>query len=781
MSSGREPVSVAARPGPFPPGLGSRLSLAFALYLLLSIVVTLPMVLRLASDVPHDPGDPLLNTWILWWNAHHLPLSPGWWDGLFFYPASGTLAFSEHLLGLAPITTPIQWLGGSPLLAYNIALLLSFPLSGLAMHLLCLFLTRRHDLALIGGLAYAFAPYRMGRFDHIQTLSSYYMPLALLGLHAYRQSRRAGWLALFGAAWLMQSLCNGYYLVYFSVLVVLWLAWFGRDRGITVRVSIAWALAALPLVPILLQYGHWHAYYGVTRAMGEIERGSGDLTSFFQTFPWTACWPFLAGPRFPAIWLFPGLTLPLVVACAVASSLRVRTKTAKATRTYWVRLALASGAALFSAVALSAAAFGSLKVGLGGVSISVRAVHKPLSLALFLLAAAAMSSPTFAGALRRCSTAVFYLTATITMWVLALGPSPRFRGMLIWDKAPYWWLMQVPGVATLRQPSRFGMLAAMCLSVAAVLAMKQLLATATARRWVWIALVAAGVLGDGWISSLPLFAAPVRVAKLESVDVAGASVLELPPGLHENIAALYRSTQHGHPVVNGYSGYTPLSYEILRAALGRGETSVLAPLRARGPLVVVIDAGRAEEGSWKGLKVWKRLLDDVPNARFLGDEGQRHLYLLPRVAAPPPFPSGQSLPIRTLWATRNALAVERLVDGDRHTYWETGKRRRPGDSVTLELAAPGRLTGLVLSLDVHPLGAPRYLVVDASLDGDHWQTAWRGETTAALLASSLRTPRELSIEIPIEGVLARFVRLTETRRDPLPWMMAEVSVLGAPP
>ena len=33
------------------------------------------------------------------------------------------LALTEHLAGLSPITTPIQWLGGSPLLAYNLVLI----------------------------------------------------------------------------------------------------------------------------------------------------------------------------------------------------------------------------------------------------------------------------------------------------------------------------------------------------------------------------------------------------------------------------------------------------------------------------------------------------------------------------------------------------------------------------------------------------------------------------------------------------------------------------------
>ena len=44
-----------------------------------------------------------------------------WWNAPAFYPSTGVLAFSENLLGLAPITAPIIALTGTPLVAYNVA------------------------------------------------------------------------------------------------------------------------------------------------------------------------------------------------------------------------------------------------------------------------------------------------------------------------------------------------------------------------------------------------------------------------------------------------------------------------------------------------------------------------------------------------------------------------------------------------------------------------------------------------------------------------------------
>ena len=81
-------------------------------------------------------------------------------------------------------------------------------------------MTGRHDAALIAGLIYGFNPFRIAHFPQIQVMTSYWMPLALLGLHGYVDTRKTRWLCVFAVAWLMQALSNGYYLVFFPVLVV---------------------------------------------------------------------------------------------------------------------------------------------------------------------------------------------------------------------------------------------------------------------------------------------------------------------------------------------------------------------------------------------------------------------------------------------------------------------------------------------------------------------------------------------------------------------------------
>ena len=190
-----------------------------AFFFVLAVAWTWPLVTRLSSRIANDPGDPLLNAWILWWNTQAVPFSAGWWSPPIFYPMTGALALSEHLAGIALVTAPVFATGAGALAAYNVALLLSCWLSGYFTFLLVRRLTGSPAAALVAGVAFAIAPYRASQLSHLQVLTAQWMPLALLGMHGYLEDGRRRWLALFAGAWLIQALSNGYYLLFFPILV----------------------------------------------------------------------------------------------------------------------------------------------------------------------------------------------------------------------------------------------------------------------------------------------------------------------------------------------------------------------------------------------------------------------------------------------------------------------------------------------------------------------------------------------------------------------------------
>src|SRR5262249_8296515 len=126
------------------------------------------------------------------------------------YPYQNALAYSEGLLGIAVIVAPVQWIFGNPTLTYNVATLLSFLIAGVGMYLLARELTGSAAAALVGALAFAFAPYRWAQLNHVQVLSTGWIPLALWALHRALKRPSLATVTLVGAFAMLQLLSYAY-------------------------------------------------------------------------------------------------------------------------------------------------------------------------------------------------------------------------------------------------------------------------------------------------------------------------------------------------------------------------------------------------------------------------------------------------------------------------------------------------------------------------------------------------------------------------------------------
>src|SRR5262245_43605037 len=154
-----------------------------SLYFVLSCAMTWPLVTGVARDVPGDLGDSLLNMWILGWGAESVPrVLTGQMtvaavaNANIFHPEPLTLALSEHLFGQVLQILPVYHLTGNLILCYNLLFLGTFVLSGLGMYVLVFDLTGNRSAALLSGLFFAFAPYRVAQLSHLQSLSAQWMP-----------------------------------------------------------------------------------------------------------------------------------------------------------------------------------------------------------------------------------------------------------------------------------------------------------------------------------------------------------------------------------------------------------------------------------------------------------------------------------------------------------------------------------------------------------------------------------------------------------------------------
>jgi hypothetical protein len=770
MTPAAEQQAPGVRPRPFYSSV--RWLLASAFYAGLAIAFTWPLATRLSTALPHDLGDPGLNVWIIWWNAHVMPLTERWWNAPAFWPSRGALAFSETLLGLSPITAPIQWLGGSPVAAYNVAFLLTFPLSALTAHALVFRLSGRHDAALIGGLVYGFNPFRVAHFPQIQVMTSYWMPLALLGLHEYVTTRKARWLCVFAGAWVMQALSNGYYLLFFPVLLGLWMVWFAWSRT-TVRplaaITAAWFLASLPLLPILWTYRRIHTDFGFQRHVGEISLFGADLTSLLDASPLLRFW-HLQKFHQPEGELFPGFTAAALLLLLIIHSLWTSKPGGRAPR---ASLVLLAGALTFIGIAVSTLLVGPWSIHVRKrVLLSVHFVSKPLSVGVLLLVLGLALEPRVAAAWRRRSPLMFYVLATFLMYLLCFGPRPRFLGEPF-IYGPYSLLMALPGYDAVRVPARFAMLAALCLSVVAALAFARL-----TQRGRWFvraplaAVVIAGILVDSWIGEMPLPALPVRLQALESLPE-GTAVLELPLGETEpDVAAMYRGMYHRRPVVNGYSGFFPGSYDVLRRGLDLRDPQMFDAVTAWGPVVVAVDERHDEGGRWV------KQLAARPGSVALGQESGYRLFSLAGSALPAEIEPRLQLQVQSVTANVESERIALVLDGDPETRWDSGPQRGT-EVVTVDLGVERSVDGLTMTIGNHPSDFPRVLVIETSRDGRAWSTEWHGSTAFAAFTGAVRHPTESPMTFALPHVSARLVRLRQLGQDPVfYWTIFELRVFG---
>ena len=575
-------------------------------YATVTVLLTWPLAVRLSSALPIDIQDPLLSTTILWWNAHVVPLTPRWWDGFAFFPVTGTITFSDHRLGESLLATPLQWAGLSAVTAHNVTLLATFPLCALAAHWLAFTVTRRHDAAVITGLAFGFSPYRMGRLEHLELLAAFGMPAALAALHSYVQTRRRAWLLAFGAMVAVQALCSSYYALFFCVVLALWIPWFQRwrDRRAIGAMLLAWALGLAVVTPIAAGYWRIHHEHGLVRMLPEVRVFSAGLNSFVTASPMMALWGWTAGHSQMERQLFPGATVMVLAVAGVWWHRRGPAAPDRSTR-LTTALVLISMACTAAGMLTGAAA--------------------PLSAALGILIAGVMCHPAVRAAYAQRSPYAFYAIAAVIFYLCCLGPTPTFAGRQVLHVAPYALLMRLPVFADgVRVPARFATPAVLMLSMAAALAFDAAPIAAAARRRLAIVIVL-GLFADGWIRALPLVPVPEPWPAVQTAGV--KAVLSLPLGdpVPDTIA-MYRATLLGLRSVNGNSGFYPPSYEALEQALSDRDGNAIDALARNGPLLVAVDTHADPD------RRWVDFVRERPGVTPLGGDARWAMFRLARPA-----------------------------------------------------------------------------------------------------------------------------------------------------
>jgi hypothetical protein len=582
---------------------------ALAAYTVITLAATWPLAAGLGRDVAWDLGDSLLNMWVLAWDAEQLlAILSGdfsrfatFFDGNIFHPAPLTLAYAEHLVPQAIQILPIYAITGNPILCYNLLFLSTFILSGFGTFLFVRELTGRPLAAFVAGLIFAFAPYRMPQSSHLQVLSSQWMPFALYGFRRYFASiegGRSGLRALAGAAvsLTVQNLSCGYYLLYFSPFAAAYvLSEMGqrrlmRSRRVWTQMSAAAVVVVAGTLPFLLPYAAVREELQFNRSRGEVIRYSADVYSYATAADGQLLWGSVlrAFPK-PEGDLFPGfVAILLAITGLVAWRARdgeAASRSAPLARFRWLPAFLLGGTIIHATLAVLGLIYRRIVVDLGPFDVRISNINQLLLRAAACAAVLLVVSPASrqrAGLFMR--ERGFFLAALVAAIWLSLGPLPQVLGRPVEIAAPYGFLYEhVPGFDGVRVPARLAMIGALMLAVLsgfgaavvtgrAALPVLAILSVAIVAESVVLPFMVNGVTGPrGFNVPEARVYRPARapnVYKVFAQEAPDAVLAELPLGEPDfDLRAMFYSTVHWRPVLNGYSGFYPPHYGRLALAV----------------------------------------------------------------------------------------------------------------------------------------------------------------------------------------------------------------------
>ena len=501
--------------------------------------------LRHMDSVP-DFGDPLLSMWRAGWVLQQLRGDPrGLFDANIFYPEPLTLTYSDSMLLPGLTAAPLLAAGVHPVVTYNLLLISGFVLSGIAAALLVERLTGSSRAGFVAGIVFGFYPFHFEHYSHLELQMMQWMPLALLAVHRFLETRRLRYAvggALCVAAQLYSSMYYGVFFSVYAVAVVGTLMLTRRPplRRLLVPAAVAAAIALVLAVPLIRPYSE------ATRTKGE--RGRGEVIVFSATptdylrahFRSAVYGTRMLSGRQPERALFPGV-VPLALAAA------------------------------------------GLVPPLGAVRL-----------------------------------------AYVAGLVVAFDGSLGFNGLTY----PYLydWFSPIRG---LRVPARFSLLVALSLAVLSAFGVHRLLRLPRHASGARLMFAAAAVfsVANVW-PVLPLRAVwPEPPPVYGALSGAGHVVLAefpVPDDYAYNTPYMYFALWHWAPMVNGYSGFMPKSYdEFQHGVADFPGPMALAALKIRGVTHVTVncafyrggcdalldrldripDLRRIAEGRWQGQRV----------------------------------------------------------------------------------------------------------------------------------------------------------------------------------
>ncbi|HEU4725710.1 MAG TPA: hypothetical protein VFU59_10500 [Candidatus Eisenbacteria bacterium] len=510
-------------------------------FLAATMLYVAPIAPRAARDVPQwleGAFDAPTQAFLLGWGWEVLRRHPGdAFDAPIFHPERRTLAYMDSMLGEAAAASPVLAATGSVAAGYNFLVAISVFLSAWFTYRLARRLGAERPGAFLAGLLFAFSTYRLTNSDFLNQLQTQFLPLGIDFGIRFHQRGRWRHAAGLGATLATQAYFGWYYacILVVALLLLAMHAAFRRvaivPRGGWVKLAILAPALAILTAPIVIPVLEQRAAMPTfRRTLGQTALYSADLLDYVR-----------ASER--------GLDA--------------------------ARLGLPAGPnALFPGVVL-----------IGLAALGARAARKATAGVLGYLPLLALGA-----------------------FVLSLGPVLHVAGVRYWVPLPYIAAYYaVPGLWGLRAPFRFAVLVFLAAALLAAIGYRALDRHVASRGPRWrgplFALAVVASLASAWPATYRF----VRLPTAETIEPAyrwlaandpGAPLLEWPnPATDSDETAThalrqYRVLLHGHPRLDGCSGFVSPLYKSFRPRIQSfPDAAALALADSLGARLVLVHYG----------------------------------------------------------------------------------------------------------------------------------------------------------------------------------------------
>lgn len=211
-------------------------------YAALTIFFTYPLIINFSTAIPGNRGDGPIFLWNLWWMKYallDLKTNPFYTDYIF-YPKGVGLIFHTFTPLNGLISIPFQLLFGI-VVANNIIIISSFILSAFGAYLLIDYLTSDKPASFIGGIIFAFCPYKFAHLlGHFNLTTTQWIPFYILSLIRLTREERTKSLngIQAGLFLLFTALSDYYYFIFLGIFTILYLGYvFFSDKKTIINPS----------------------------------------------------------------------------------------------------------------------------------------------------------------------------------------------------------------------------------------------------------------------------------------------------------------------------------------------------------------------------------------------------------------------------------------------------------------------------------------------------------------------------------------------------------------